>query len=232
MILRSLPTTCPSLESFNFYLCYDFSSRPGPWDAPLARPVSYAVQNLQKLRIINVPASTNDALTYLGGLSSFISIKTRLPTGSDLEDILDSSRGPILFENLDSADWEIEEWRDVEIFIRLRPHKLTSILLQSEVSFDPSLLQVLFLSFHMREAFRNLQCICLSESFIPRFLPSTGITIDTIRPLFYLSHLWAVDIDTTSCTCIIIGEDDLEEIEEAWSYLEVRRGKPACPRAP
>jgi hypothetical protein len=116
MILLSLPTTCPSLESFTFYLRQGSSSRPDPWDGPLALPVSYAIQNLQKLRTVNVPAITKDALTYLGGLSSFTSIKTRLPTGSDLEDFLNLSRSPILFENFNSVDWEIEEWRDVEVF--------------------------------------------------------------------------------------------------------------------
>jgi hypothetical protein len=166
-----------------------------------------------------VPAITKDALTYLGGLSSFTSIKTRLPTGSDLEDILNSSRSPILFENFNSVDWEIEEWRDVEVFTRLWPHKLTSISLRSEFIFDPSLLQAFFDSLHVREAFRNLQCIRLTD-FANYDVPiGTVITIDTIRPLFYLSHLRVVEINTASCRSI--GEDELEEIGQAWPCLEV-----------
>ncbi|KAG1782206.1 hypothetical protein EV702DRAFT_1192857 [Suillus placidus] len=217
MILRSLPTTCPSLESFEFNV--KSSSRPSPWDVPLALPVSYAIQKMPKLRAVTVPAITKDALTYLGGLSSFTSIKTRLPTSRDLEDILDPSRGPLLFENLNTVDWEIAEWRDVEVFTRLWPHKLTSMSLRSEVKFDPSLLQVLFDSLHTREAFRNLQCIRLSEPYHRQFSSSNVITIDTIRPLFYLSHLRVVDIETISC--LDIGKVDLEEMGEAWPCLEV-----------
>ncbi|KAG2738237.1 hypothetical protein P692DRAFT_20883081 [Suillus brevipes Sb2] len=219
MILRSLPTTCPSLESFGFHLSCHFSSRLGPWSATLALPVWYAIQNLQKLRIINVPVITNDALTHLGGLSSFTSIKTRLPTGSDLEDILYSSRDPILFKNFDNVDWEIEVWGDVEVFTRLWPHKLTSVSLQSQVRFDSSLFQEFFLSLHMREAFKNLQYIHVRESFLDPFPTDTTMTIDTIRPLFCLSHLRIVEIDTSSG--FSIDEDDLEEIGGAWPYLEV-----------
>ncbi|KAG2098082.1 hypothetical protein BD769DRAFT_1700668 [Suillus cothurnatus] len=202
------PTSAPSLhlciylqvsarpavlaENFVAHDLTGSSSLPDPWDGPLALPVSYAIQNLQKLRTVNVPAITKDALTYLGGLSSFTSIKTRLPTGSDLEDFLNSSRSPILFENFNSVDWEIEEWRDVEAF------------------FD---------SLHVREAFRNLQCIRLTD-FANYDVPiGTVITIDTIRPLFYLSHLRVVEINTASCRSI--GEDELEEIGQAWPCLEV-----------
>jgi hypothetical protein len=174
---------------------------------------------LQKLRIINVPVITNDALTHLGGLSSFTSIKTRLPTGSDLEDILYSSRDPILFKNFDSVDWEIEVWGDVEVFTRLWPHKLTSVSLQSQVRFDSSLVQEFFLSLHMREAFKNLQYIHVRESFLDPFPTDTTMTIDTIRPLFCFSHLRIVEIDTSSG--FSIDEDDLEEIGGAWPYLEV-----------
>lgn len=219
MILRSLPTTCPSLESFEFRLSCHFSSRRRHWNATLALPVSYAIQNLQKLRRVKAPVITNDALTHLGGLSSFTSIKTRLPTGSDLEDILDSSRDPILFKNFDSVDWKIKKWRDVEVFTRLWPHKLTSVSLRSQVGFDPSLLQEFFLSLHKREAFKNLQQIHLCDSCFDDPSIDMAITIDTIRPLFYLSHLRVVEIDTTSF--FMIGEDDLEEIGGAWPNLEV-----------
>ncbi|KAG2044122.1 hypothetical protein BDR03DRAFT_1087474 [Suillus americanus] len=222
MILRSLPTTCPSLESFDFNL--DFSTRPGPWDAPLALPVSYAIQNLQRLRTVNVPAITKDALTYLGGLSSFTSIKTHLPACSDLEYVFGSSRGHILFENLESVDWKIAGWRDVEMFTCLWPRNIIAMSLRSEVTFNPGPLQVLFDSLHTREAFRNLQCIRLFE-FSPSL--STGvfqfieivITIDTIRPLFYLNALRVVEFDTGSS--ISLNEDDLKEIAEAWPCLEV-----------
>ncbi|KAG1824669.1 uncharacterized protein BJ212DRAFT_1295782 [Suillus subaureus] len=136
---------------------------------------------MPKLRVVVVPAITNDALTclYLGGLSSSTSIKTRLPTGSDLEDILDLSRGPILFGSFDG----------VEVFTHLWLHKLTSVPLRSEVKFDPSLLQIIFDSLH---AFRNLQCIRVSKSSDFTFGLRT-------------SH-W---------------RGDLEEIGEAWSYIEV-----------
>ncbi|KAG1858489.1 hypothetical protein F4604DRAFT_1182927 [Suillus subluteus] len=222
MILRSLPTTCPSLESFDFHL--DFSSRPDPWDAPLALPVSYAIKNLRKLRTVNVPAITKDALTYLGGLSSFTSIKTHLPTCSDLEHVFGSSRGHILFENLESVDWKIAGWRDVEMFTCLWPRNIIAMSLRSEAKFNPGLLQALFDSLHTREAFRNLQCIRLFE-LSPSL--STGlfqfveivITIDVIRPLFYLSALRVVEFDTGSS--ISLNEDDLKEMAEAWPCLEV-----------
>ncbi|KAG1748139.1 hypothetical protein EDB19DRAFT_246175 [Suillus lakei] len=217
MILRSLPRTCPSLESFVFGHFY--SSQPDLWDPPLALPVSYAIQNLQKLRVIAVPAITKDALACLGGISSLTSITTQLPTGSDLEHVFGSSHSPILFENVDSVDWEIQEWRDVEVFTRLWPSKLTSMLLQSEVTFDPSLLQVLFDSLHTREAFRNLQRIRLHECGWRVSTRPMVITIDTIRPLFYLGRLRVLDIDTRSC--VSIGENDLVEMAEAWHCLEV-----------
>jgi len=222
MILRSLPTTCPSLEIFDFNL--NFSSRPGLRDAPLALPVSYAIQNLRKLRTVIVPAMTKDTLTYLGRLSSFTSIKTHLPTCSDLEYVFGSSRGHLLFENIESVDWKIAEWRDVEMFACLWPRKIIAMSLRSEVKFNPGLLQKLFNSLHTREVFRNLQCIRLFE-FSPSlpisFFQSFGIaiTIDTIRPLFYLSALRVVEFDT-GCS-IGLNEDNLKEMAEAWPCLEV-----------
>ncbi|KAG2119438.1 hypothetical protein DEU56DRAFT_984518 [Suillus clintonianus] len=216
-VLPSLP--CPSLESLKFeqYNYLDYQEV-----VPCALPVSHDIlQQMQKLRIVDVPSIAKDALTFLGGLSSVTNIRTHLPTSSDLEDILGSSRGlePVLFENIDSVDWEIKEWRDVEAFAHLWPSKLTSISLRSEVKLDPSLLQVLFDSLHTREAFRNLQCICLSEPSGPTLSISKVITIDTIRPLLYLSHLQVVDIDTMSS--LSIGDSDLEEIAKGWPCLEV-----------
>ncbi|KAG1782240.1 hypothetical protein EV702DRAFT_515911 [Suillus placidus] len=215
-VFQCLPSYCPSLESLTV-LKFRHLFHEG--DAPFVLPMSHAIQKMPKLRAVAVPAITKDALAYLGGLSSFTDISSHLPTGSDLEDILGSSRGPILFENVDSVDWEIKEWRDVEVFTRLWPHKLTSMTLRSEAKFDPSLLQVLCDSLHVREAFRNLQCIYLSELVHCWLSPSTIITIDTIRPLFHLSQLRVVDIDTRSC--MSIGANDLVEMAEAWHSLEV-----------
>ncbi|KAG1865011.1 hypothetical protein DFJ58DRAFT_866269 [Suillus subalutaceus] len=62
-----------------------------------------------------IAAITKDVLAYLGRLSSFTSIKTRLPTGSDLENILDSSHGPILFEIFDSPPFYLNHVRVVDI---------------------------------------------------------------------------------------------------------------------
>ncbi|KAG1863156.1 hypothetical protein F4604DRAFT_1902529 [Suillus subluteus] len=215
-VFQCLPLYCPSLESITVLKSHHLSRER---DAPFILPMSYAIQKMPKLRSVTVPAITKDALVYLGGLSSVTDISSHLPTGTDLEDILGSSRGQIIFENIDSVDWEIKEWRDVEVFARLWPHKLTSMTLRSEAKFDPSLLQVLFDSIHVREAFRNLECICLSESFPCRLSSSIVITIDTIRPLFYLSQLRVVDIDTRSC--MSIGANDLVEMAEAWRCLEV-----------
>ncbi|KAG2064755.1 hypothetical protein BDR04DRAFT_1145741 [Suillus decipiens] len=219
MILRSLHTTCPSLEKFEFEV--DFSSQSVLLDAPLTLPISCAIQKMPKLRAVAVETITKDALVYLGGLSSFTSIKMRLPTGSVLEDIFNSSRNPVLFESCDSVSWKTREWRDVEVFIRLWPSKLTSMSLQSDVEFYPSLLEIFFKSLHMSSAFRNLQRIHLSDTSYdnPSSTTSSVITIDTIRPLLYLSRLRVVDIDTISC--ISMGEDDLEEIGDALPYLEV-----------
>ncbi|KAG1748172.1 hypothetical protein EDB19DRAFT_1946282 [Suillus lakei] len=185
-VIQSLHSSCPSLESLTVFesnRLYDTRH------APFVLPVSHAIQKMPKLRTVTVPAITKDAPVYLGGLASFTDISSRLPTGSDLKDILDSSRGPILFENVDN------------------------------VKFDPSLLQALFDSLHTREAFKNLQCIHLSDPRWARFLDIPVITIDTIRPLFYLRHLRVVDIDTKRC--LSIGANDLAEMAEAWPCLEV-----------
>jgi hypothetical protein len=217
-VFQYLPLYCPSLESLTvLHSCHLFRDRAH--NVPYVLPMSHAIQKMPKLRVVNVPAITKDALVYLGGLPSVTEISFRLPTGSDFEDILDSSRNPVLFENVDDVDWEIKEWRDVEVFTRLWPHKLTSMALRSEVKFDPSLLQVLCDSLHVREAFRNLQCIYLSENTPCQLSSSTIITLDTIRPLFYLSHLRVVDIDTRSC--MSIGANGLVEMAEAWQFLEV-----------
>ncbi|KAG2360269.1 hypothetical protein BDR07DRAFT_1610894 [Suillus spraguei] len=216
-VFQSLPSHCPLLKNLTVLTSYHlFRER----DAPFVLPMSHAIQQMPNLRVVTVPAMTKDALVYLGGLSFLTDIGSHLPTSSDLEDILGPSRSPILFENIDSVDWEIKEWQDVEVFTRLWPHKLKSMTLRSEVKFDPGLLQVLCDSLHVREAFKNLQCIYLSELIIPcRLSSSTVITIDTIRPLFYLSQLRVVDIDTRSC--MSIGADDLTEMAEAWRRLEV-----------
>jgi hypothetical protein len=215
-VFQCLPLYCPSLESLTvFKFNHLFRER----DVPFTLPMSQAIQKMTKLRSVTVPAITKDALVYLGGLSSVTDISSHLPTGADLEDILGSSHGQILFENVDSVDWEIKEWRDVEVFARLWPHKLTSMTLRSEVKFDPGLLQVLCDSLHVREAFRNLQSIYLSEPLPCRLSSSTVITIDTIRSLFYLSQLRVVDIDMRSC--MSIGANDLMEMAEAWRRLEV-----------
>ncbi|KAG2133345.1 hypothetical protein DEU56DRAFT_913950 [Suillus clintonianus] len=111
---------------------------------------------MQKLREVNVPFIDKDALTYLGGLSTVTHISSELPAGSDLEDILGPSCNSILFENFDTVDWEISDWRDVEVFTRLWPHKLTALQLRSEQEFEPDLMQILFDSLHTREAFRSV----------------------------------------------------------------------------
>ncbi|KAG0704090.1 hypothetical protein DFH29DRAFT_399420 [Suillus ampliporus] len=217
MVLRCLPSSCPLLESFKVYI----NDVLGPWDMPSIAPLlSHTIQNLQKLHTVVSPAITKDALIHLS--PSLTSIKTHLPTRSDLEDIFGSSRGPFLFENLGSVDWWFKEWRDVEDFARLWPRKLTSMSLRSRrVEFEPGLLQVLFDSLHTREAFRYLQCIRLSEfkknPSLHEFIKV--ITIDTIRPLFNLAHLQVVDIKMTSS--ISLYEEDLKEVAEAWPCLEV-----------
>ncbi|KAG0704044.1 hypothetical protein DFH29DRAFT_873992 [Suillus ampliporus] len=219
-VLRSLPSSCPLLESFKVYTAT--GRRLEPQDVPSIAPLlSHPILNLQRLHTVVSPTITKDALTHLP--SSLTSIETHLPTGSDLEDIFGSSRGPFLFENLGSVDWWIKEWRDIEDFIRLWPCKLTSMSLRSNtdtVKFDPGLLQVLLDSLHTREPFRHLQCIHLLESHACPFTFTTKvITIDTIRPLFYLRHLKVVDINTKSC--IDIDEFGLDEIVDAWPCLEV-----------
>ncbi|KAG1809039.1 hypothetical protein EV424DRAFT_176368 [Suillus variegatus] len=215
-VLQCLPSYCPSLESLVVLKSYHLFREREP---PFVLPMSHAIQKMPKLRTVTVPAITKDALVYLGGLPSVTNISSHLPAGSDLEDILGSSRNPKLFENVDSVDWEIKEWRDVEVFTRLWPHKLTSMTLRSEVKFDPSLLQVLCDSLHVREAFKNLQYIYLSEPIPCRLSSSIIITINTIRSLFHLSQLRVVDIDTRSC--LSIGANDLVEMAEAWHFLEV-----------
>ncbi|KAG0704045.1 hypothetical protein DFH29DRAFT_1078514 [Suillus ampliporus] len=217
MVLRSLPSSCPSLESFKVYI----NNTYGPWDLPSIAPLlSHAIQNLQKLHTVVALSMmiTKDALTRLP--SSLTSIETQLPAGSDLEDIFGSSRGPFLFENIESVDWWIKEWQDVEDFARLWPRKLTSMSLRSNmVTFDPEPLQVLFDTFHTRDPFRHLQCIHLLESLGCLSTLTKVITIDTIRPLFYLSQLQVLDINTKSS--VDIDEQDLEEMADAWPCLEV-----------
>ncbi|KAG1745004.1 uncharacterized protein EDB91DRAFT_1246521 [Suillus paluster] len=219
MVIRSLPSSCPSLESFKVYANYSL----GPWDVPtFALPLSHAIQNLHNLHSVVTPAITKDAMIHLGSLSSLTSFQTHLPTGSDLEDIFGSSRGPFLFENHESVDWVIKEWRDTEVFTRLWPHKLTTMTLRSDkiTLGGGGPLQVLFDSLHTREAFRHLQRIHLLDSFhCKRTSADTAITIETIRPLFYLSHLQVVELNTKSR--IDIDNDDLVEMAEAWPCLEV-----------
>ncbi|KAG1718376.1 hypothetical protein EDB19DRAFT_1838135 [Suillus lakei] len=208
-VLQSLPSSCPLLESISIV---------AP-NLELHFPLSaHAIQKLQKLRKVNVPVITKDALIYLGGLSSVTEIRSHLPTSSDLEDIIGSSCSPGPFQNIDNVDWEIQEWRDVEVFIHLWPHKLTSLQLRSKTNLDPGLMQVLFDSLRTREAFRYLRSICLTEYSHGEY-SNDVIAIDTIRPLFYLSHLRIVDIDTKSC--LNIDEGDLMEMAEAWPCLEV-----------
>ncbi|KAG2155348.1 uncharacterized protein EDB93DRAFT_1247830 [Suillus bovinus] len=215
-VFQCLPSYCPSLESLTVSKPHNlFRER----NAPFVLPLSHAIQKMSKLRTVDVPTITKDALAYLGGLPSIVDICLQLPTGSDLEYILGSSRGPNLFENVDSIDLEIRDWPDVEVFTRLWPRKLTSITLRSEAKFDPSLLQGLCGSLHVREAFKNLQYIHLSEPIHCRLSSNIVITIDTIRPLFYLRQLRVVDIDTRSC--LSISANDLLEMAEAWHYLEV-----------
>ncbi|KAG1745017.1 uncharacterized protein EDB91DRAFT_1122096 [Suillus paluster] len=218
MVMRSLPSSCPSLESFKVYANYIL----GPWDVPtLALPLSHAIQNLHNLHSVVTPAITKDAMIHLGSLSSLTSLQTHLPTGSDLEDIFGSSRGPFLFENHESVDWVIKEWRDTEVFTRLWPRKLTTMILRSDkITLGGGPLQVLFNSLHTREAFRHLQRIHLLDSYrCKRTSADTAITIETIRPLFYLSHLQVVEFNTESC--IDIDNDGLVEMAEAWPCLEV-----------
>ncbi|KAG0696365.1 hypothetical protein DFH29DRAFT_1082930 [Suillus ampliporus] len=228
MFLRSLPSSCPSIQSFKV----DIDTGRRALDVPSIAPLlSHPIQNLQQLRTVIAPSITKDTLTHLP--TSLTSIETYLPTGSDLEEILGSSHGQLVFKNLGSVDWWIKEWRDVEDFARLWPGKLTSLSLRCSpvgfdqelrsdtIEFDPDLLQVFFGSLHTRDAFRYLQCIRLSESSnYPReFESTTVITLDTIRPLFHLTRLRVVDIDTT-CS-ISLCEEDLEEVAAAWPCLEV-----------
>ncbi|KAG0695678.1 hypothetical protein DFH29DRAFT_1083257 [Suillus ampliporus] len=223
--LRSLPSSCPSLQSFNVYIDTGRHARDVPSIAPL---LSYAIQNLQQLRTVTAPSITKDALTHLP--TSLTSIETHLPTGGDLEDILGSSHGQLVFKNLESVDWWIKEWRDVEDFTRLWPGKLTSLSLRCKpirfdqelrsdtIVFDPDLLEVLFDSLHTRDAFRYLQCIRVSQSSnYTRKLEV--ITIETLRPLFHLAHLRVVEINTASS--ISLSEEDLKEVAAAWPCLEV-----------
>ncbi|KAG1744956.1 uncharacterized protein EDB91DRAFT_1121801 [Suillus paluster] len=219
MVIRSLPSSCPLLESFKVYVeNWNCNARDVLCDA-FARPLSHAIQNLQKLHTVVTPAITKDALTHLGDLSSLTSLQTPLPTGSDLEDILGSSHGPFLFKNLESVDWVITEWQDIEVLTRLWPRKLPTLSLQSNaIKFDAGALQVLFAALHTREVFRYLQRIHLSD-FQSRSPHTEDITIETIRPLFYLSHLQVVDFNMASS--IDIDNDDLEEMAQGWPCLEV-----------
>ncbi|KIK39122.1 hypothetical protein CY34DRAFT_108384 [Suillus luteus UH-Slu-Lm8-n1] len=216
-VFEHLSLNCPSLESLTVLHSSHLFRNPDH-NVPYILPMSRAIQQMPKLRVVNVPAITKDALVYLGGLPSVTEISFRLPTGSDLEDILGSSRNPVFFENVDNVEWEIEEWQDVEVFTRLWPSKLTSMTLRSEVKFDPSLLQVLCDSLHVRETFRNLQRIYLFENDTYQLSPSTIITLDTIRPLFYLSQLRVVYIDARTMN---IGANGLVEMAEAWKCLEM-----------
>ncbi|KAG0704043.1 hypothetical protein DFH29DRAFT_997926 [Suillus ampliporus] len=224
MILRSLPSSCPSLQSFKVDI-FGLNTLDASSIAPL---LSHAIPNLPQLRTVIAPVITKDALTHLP--SSLTSIETHLPTGSDLEDILGSSHGHFVFRNLGSVDWWIKEWRDVEDFARLWPGKLTSLSLRSSpvrldrsnmIKFNPGQLQVLFDSLHTSEAFKYLQCIRLSDSsnYSRQSKFTKIITIDTLRPLFHLTHLKVVDMDTTSS--ISLYEEDLKEAAKAWPRLEV-----------
>lgn len=170
VVLRTLHSCCPYLENFR---CGTYSST---WDAHTARAASYSIQRLQKLRIVAVPAITKDALAHLGGLPCLTSLSTYLPTGSDLGDVFRSSLAPFPFENLRSVEWEIEDWADVEVFTRLWSHKLTKLSLRSKVHFDPGLLQILFESFHTREAFQYLQSIHFTQSS-GCHNPTPGVTL-------------------------------------------------------
>ncbi|KAG0695684.1 hypothetical protein DFH29DRAFT_954277 [Suillus ampliporus] len=84
--------------------------------------------------------------------------------------------------------------------------------------FDPRLLQILFDSFHTREAFKHLQRIHFFESSKCEIATIIIITINTIRPLLHLSHLWSVEFGTRSS--IWIDNDDLKKMAKAWPRLE------------
>lgn len=215
VVLQTLHSCCPSLE----ILCFDtYSSvHSSAWDAHTARAASHSIQRLQKLRTVAVPAITKDALVHLSGLPCLTSLDTYLPTGSVLEEVFSLSRTPFPFGNLRSIDWEIEDWADVEVFTHLWSQKLTRLSLRSKIPFDPSLLQIMFESFHTREAFKYLQSIHFTQSFRCPIIP-TIITNNTIRPLLYLSHLRIVEFDTVSS--IWVDNDDLKRMAKAWPCLK------------
>ncbi|KAG2044080.1 hypothetical protein BDR03DRAFT_349366 [Suillus americanus] len=188
------------------------------WDTHTARAALHSIKTLQKLRTVVVPAITKDALAHLGRLSCLTSLETHLPTGSDLEDVFRSSRTILPFENLRSVVWDIDNWTDVEVFTRIWFHTLTELSLRSKVHFDPGLLEIMFESFHTREAFKYLQSIHLSELSLCQLTPTIIITINTKRPLFHLNHLRVVYFDTRSS--IWVDNNDLKRVAKAWPCLE------------
>ncbi|KAG1748105.1 hypothetical protein EDB19DRAFT_1945947 [Suillus lakei] len=216
VVLRTLYSCCPSLENLRL------STSGGTWDAHTTRAASHSIQRLQKLRTVAVPAITKDALAHLGRLSCLTSLYTHLPTGSDLEDVFRSSRTPLPFKNLQSVNWDITDWADIEVFTRLWPpsHELIrlSLRFRSKVHFDPGLLHILFESLYAREAFKHLQSIYITQPSGYQTIPAMIITINTIRPLFHLSHLRVVGFDMRFS--IWVDNDDLKRMAKAWPSLE------------
>ncbi|KAG1838294.1 hypothetical protein DFJ58DRAFT_749311 [Suillus subalutaceus] len=216
--LQTLYSCCPSLENFRFGTYDEMRGSVITWDAHTARAASHSIKKLRKLRTVAVPAITKDALAHLGRLSCPTSLETHLPTGSDLEDVFRSSRTLLPFENLRGVVWDIDNWADVEVFIRIWSHTLTELSLRSKVHFDPGLLEIMLESFHTREAFKYLQSIHFSELSLCQLIPTIIITINTIRPLFHLNHLRVVYFNTRSS--IWVDNNDLKRAAEAWPCLE------------